>query len=168
MFNKILKDLRKSQGLSQKELADKTGISVHTINSYESGRREPNNKNLQILEQYFQVSRGFLLGTIKPNDFFEDQSAIQANLDLIAEQIIKLKNNMRIAESHQNKIATTILLKTIDYINKDILCHLDSCFTEEDIFSFFNSIEQLNTLGKQETLKRIEEMSMIETYRSNK
>ena len=75
---------------------------------------------------------------------------------------------MRIAESHQNKIATTILLKTIDYINKDILCHLDSCFTEEDIFSFFNSIEQLNTLGKQETLKRIEEMSMIETYRSNK
>ena len=168
MFNKILKDLRKSEGLSQKELADKTGISVHTINSYESGRRDPNNKNLQILEQYFQVSRGFLLGEIKPVDFFDDQSVIQANLDLIADQIIELKNNMRTSESHQNKIATIILLKTIEYINKDILCHLDNCFTEEDIFSFFNSIEQLNSLGKQESLKRIKEMSMIETYRLKK
>lgn len=165
MFNQILKDLRKGKGLSQRELAEKTGISVHTINSYESGRREPNNKNIQILQEYFQVSRGFLLGEIKPNTFFQDQESIQSNLDAITEQIIVLKENMKIAEAEQNKLATTLLLKTLDFINKDILCLSDPFIDEKDIFSFFNSIERLNRVGVTEATKRLKELSMIDSYR---
>lgn len=51
-----LKELRKSESLTQKELAEKIGISVHSINSYESGRRTPNFEAIQKLENYFKVS----------------------------------------------------------------------------------------------------------------
>lgn len=98
MFKERLKELRKSKGLSQKQLAEKTGISVHTINSYESGRRDPNTKNLQILQDFFQVSQGFLLGELKSDDFFKDQEVIDLNLDTVLTQISMLKQNMKISE----------------------------------------------------------------------
>lgn len=52
-FSNKLKAFRKEKGLTQKELSDLTGISVHTINSYESGRRKPNYNSLGILEEFF-------------------------------------------------------------------------------------------------------------------
>lgn len=44
--------LRKEMGLTQPELAAQTGISVHSINSYESGRRQPNSKAMAELERF--------------------------------------------------------------------------------------------------------------------
>lgn len=57
-----IKTLRKAQGISQEELGIRTGISKHAINSYESGRREPNSKAMVALEQYFEVSGAYLRG----------------------------------------------------------------------------------------------------------
>lgn len=58
----ILKSLRVQQGLSQKELAEKVGLSAHSINSYESGRREPNSKAMAVLEAFFGVTGAYLRG----------------------------------------------------------------------------------------------------------
>ena len=44
-----IKELRTLRGLSQKELADKMGISAQQLNSYESGQRNPGNKILPAL-----------------------------------------------------------------------------------------------------------------------
>lgn len=57
-----LKTLRKKQGLTQEELAAATGLSLHSINSYESGRRTPNSKAMVALEKYFNVSGEYLRG----------------------------------------------------------------------------------------------------------
>ncbi len=57
-----LKTLRKEQGLTQEELATATGLSFHSINSYESGRRTPNSKAMVALERYFNVSGEYLRG----------------------------------------------------------------------------------------------------------
>ena len=48
VFAERLKVLRESQQLSRQALADATGLSVHSISSYENGRREPNSKALTI------------------------------------------------------------------------------------------------------------------------
>lgn len=57
-----LKELRKDRGLTQVELATVTGLSSHSINSYESGRRTPNSKAMVALERYFNVSGEYLRG----------------------------------------------------------------------------------------------------------
>ena len=61
-FPETLRELRKSHGLTQKELASKTGISLAAIASYENGLRVPKAKALASLEMFFQVSGSHLLG----------------------------------------------------------------------------------------------------------
>ena len=164
MFKERLKELRKSKGLSQKQLAEKTGISVHTINSYESGRRDPNTKNLQILQDFFQISQGFLLGDLKSDDFFKDQEVIDLNLDTVLTQISILKQNMKISESYQNRVATLFLLKSLNYINNEMLCRTTNALNEKDINSLFNALTLLNDKGLKEAIKRIQELTYITTY----
>lgn len=164
MFKERLKELRKSKGLSQKQLAEKTGISVHTINSYESGRRDPNTKNLQILQDFFQVSQGFLLGDLRSDDFFKDQEVIDLNLDTVLTQISILKQNMKISESYQNRVATLFLLKSLNYINNEMLCRTTNTLNEKDINSLFNALTLLNDKGLKEAIKRIQELTYITTY----
>lgn len=164
MFKERLKELRKSKGLSQKQLAEKTGISVHTINSYESGRRDPNTKNLQILQDFFQVSQGFLLGDLKSDDFFKDQEVTDLNLDTVLTQISILKQNMKISESYQNRVATLFLLKSLNYINNEMLCRTTNTLNEKDINSLFNALTLLNDKGLKEAIKRIQELTYITTY----
>jgi len=164
LFKERLKELRKSKGLSQKQLAEKTGISVHTINSYESGRRDPNTKNLQILQDFFQVSQGFLLGELKSDDFFKDQEVIDLNLDTVLTQISMFKQNMKISESYQNRVATLFLLKSLNYINNEMLCRTSNTLDENDINSLFNALILLNDKGLKEAIKRIQELTYITTY----
>ena len=164
MFKERLKELRKSKGLSQKQLAEKTGISVHTINSYESGRRDPNTKNLQILQDFFQVSQGFLLGELKSDDFFKDQEVIDLNLDTVLTQISMLKQNMKISESYQNRVATLFLLKSLNYINNEMLCRTTNTLDENDINSLFKALSLLNDKGLKEAIKRIQDLTYITTY----
>lgn len=54
--------LRKEKNLTQQALADQTGIPVRTIINYENSSREPNAKNMAILERFFNVSGEFLRG----------------------------------------------------------------------------------------------------------
>ena len=72
MLSEVLRELRKRANLSQEELAEKTGLSVHSINSYESGRREPAGKAMVVLEQFFGVTGAYLYGEV--DEKFEQDS----------------------------------------------------------------------------------------------
>ena len=54
--------LRKSKGLTQKEIAEHIGVSRQTYTNYESGNREPDFKTLLKLAEYLDVSTDYLLG----------------------------------------------------------------------------------------------------------
>ena len=45
----MLKELREQKGISQKELSEKTNISIRTIQSYEQNWRDINGANLKTL-----------------------------------------------------------------------------------------------------------------------
>ena len=45
-FGEKLRDLRQENGLTQAELAEKAGISLRTVNYYESGTTYPKNRNV--------------------------------------------------------------------------------------------------------------------------
>ena len=61
-FNKILKSLRISKGLTQDELSKILKVSRSTVGMYEKGDREPDYETLEYIADYFNVSIDYLLG----------------------------------------------------------------------------------------------------------
>lgn len=61
-FSDMLGYLRRREGLSQKELAQKLGISRSTIGMYETEEREPDFEMLEAIADTFNVNIDTLLG----------------------------------------------------------------------------------------------------------
>lgn len=57
-----LKELREEKGLSQKQLAEKTGLSSSSIARWELGQSEPTVSSVSVLCDLFEVSADYLLG----------------------------------------------------------------------------------------------------------
>ena len=51
----LIKELRKSKGLSQSQLAKEINISKKTLADWENGRRNPNEYNYKKLSSFFDV-----------------------------------------------------------------------------------------------------------------
>lgn len=61
-FAERLKELREDAGLSQNELAERTGFSGACINRWENNARLPNVESLFILCIFFKVSADYFIG----------------------------------------------------------------------------------------------------------
>jgi len=66
MGNRIF-ELRKSRGLTQKQLGQQFGLAESTISLYEAGKRQPDYETLSRLADYVGVSIDYLLGRSGPN-----------------------------------------------------------------------------------------------------
>ncbi len=64
-FKEIIKDLRTSSNLSQKQVADVLGISDRAYQHYEYGTRYPDFHGLIKIADYFDVSLDYLTGRSK-------------------------------------------------------------------------------------------------------
>ena len=62
-FGEKLKQLRKSKGITQTQLAEATGITQSAVYNYEKGRRKIPMSVLQKFANYFELSMSELLGT---------------------------------------------------------------------------------------------------------
>lgn len=61
-FKTRLKELRKESPYTQKDIAEKLGISVSAYQYYEAGKNEPNIEKLKILADMFNVTLDYLTG----------------------------------------------------------------------------------------------------------
>ena len=61
-FGERLKELRTSNSVMQKDLANEMSISTRALKYYEDNEREPNLKAIKFLCNYFNVSSDYLLG----------------------------------------------------------------------------------------------------------
>lgn len=61
-FNERLKQLRRQEGLTQRELAKSIEVGRTTISEYESGKIVPKQEGLLKLANYFNVSVDYLTG----------------------------------------------------------------------------------------------------------
>ena len=62
MLNENIRNLRKSKGLSQQELAVKLNVVRQTVSKWENGTAMPDFKKLNALAEYFGVTMDELLG----------------------------------------------------------------------------------------------------------
>ena len=61
-FKERLKELRQEKCLSQKQLAQKIGVSQKAIDFWERGINEPKVSYIFALAQFFKVSSDYLIG----------------------------------------------------------------------------------------------------------
>ena len=64
-FGAVLKQLRKSHNLTQKELGLKIGLSKAVVSKYENGMGYPSFDVLILIAKYFDVTTDYLLGAEK-------------------------------------------------------------------------------------------------------
>ena len=61
-FGYVLRDLRKKNDLTQKQLSEIIGVSESTIGMYERCQREPDFETLEAISDYFNVDMDYLTG----------------------------------------------------------------------------------------------------------
>lgn len=104
--------LRRNMNLTQQALADKTGIPVRTIVNYENSNREPNAKNMAILEQFFGISGECLRNgnledsQIRPWDDAEIMDAVRESLPV---QLSDLNDILKNSPDQEQKLVFDIL-----------------------------------------------------------
>ena len=73
-FASMLKYFREREGLSQRELASRLGMSASTIGMYESGKRHPKFEDEEAIADFFNVDlntlRGKRIDETDPNSAF--------------------------------------------------------------------------------------------------
>ncbi|MBA3926586.1 helix-turn-helix domain-containing protein [Listeria rustica] len=112
----VLKSLRKSRNLLQKEVADKIGVARTTYAMYEQGNREPDNDVLNKIADFYDVSVDYLLGrtdnpsvenvTKKYNsidDIVKDKELHQWLFDLLDKNPESLESIKQLFESINNE-----------------------------------------------------------------
>ena len=80
-FQSVLKSLRKSNNLTQEDLAKALKVSRSTIGMYENGSRETDYETLEAIADYFNVDIDYLLGrTLKTTKIIKP-TTIAAHFD---------------------------------------------------------------------------------------
>ena len=92
-FGNNLKELRLKYKMTQKELADKIGVTKSVVSYYELQERSPSPEVLIKLSQIFNVTTDFLLG-IEHKHILDVSNLSNDELALI-EQMIKLFENRK-------------------------------------------------------------------------
>lgn len=71
--------LRKARGISQEELADKTGVSRQAVSKWESGQSTPDVDKVIIMSEYFDITTDYILKGIEPIYSKEEKSSIMTS-----------------------------------------------------------------------------------------
>lgn len=83
MVNEIgskIKRLRKERGLTQGDLADRSGVSFRAIQDIELGKRSPRSDTVEMLAQALGVQPGELLSSTEPSSHSLSTTIIQGPL----------------------------------------------------------------------------------------
>ena len=95
MLKENIKQLRKSKGLSQEELAIKLNVVRQTISKWEQGLSVPDSEMLVLISEVLETPVSILLGENIPESKVDDLKAISEKLEIINLQLSKRKESKR-------------------------------------------------------------------------
>lgn len=100
-----LRSLRDEVGITQQELVDKLFLTQKTINSYETGRTQPNIETLCKIADIFDTSVDYLIG----NSNIRYSYSLADDKDLKAKEKFLLKHFRKLSEETQDNFLHLIL-----------------------------------------------------------
>lgn len=149
----ILKEHRKKTGLSQKELAKKTGLSIGTIQGYEQGKYLPKLENLKKIADALSVPLSIFL-----DNKYAD--AIKLGKSEVGEVI--RKNFYEAAKFNDERRAAGF--KDLLY-NQEIVYEILK--NNEKETNLINSFRSLNEKGQEKASEQVELLTKIPEYRKD-
>lgn len=158
-LGKRIKEFRKIRGLTQKQLAEKLGVTTITIQNYENNRREPNIETIGKIANILNTTASELFG-------FEVYDIEGNSVNSIETPLNRVNNNFeedynQYKEDHKETIG--------EFRNK--LNHLSDKERVKLLSNIFKSKEQkefLNSLTEEQCNKLLEELSTTVDYLSYK
>lgn len=113
-FSVRLKQLRHEKGITQKQLASELKISLPSIVHYENANRIPVSGVLALMQQYFDVSKEYLLGETdvrQPAHKWDDPEIMQAVKDNISCLFFDVEQTVRGISSEEQKLVFDVLVE---------------------------------------------------------
>lgn len=161
-----IQDLRKAEGLTQDQLAQKIGVSMAAIRNYENGLREPNSKAMAALERYFRVSGEYLRGEIDRDTFFQQSEAIQGQLDELISLFQAFRVDFDCSSQERQLLAVSVLSGMMQSVTENLLRHDGPADLDGDeICRIVQAAFDLNPQGRSELAKRAEELTCLAQYK---
>ncbi|MEG1982054.1 MAG: helix-turn-helix transcriptional regulator [Clostridia bacterium] len=115
-FKDNLKELRKKEGLSQVDLAEKLGFSKSLVGLYETGGRKPSFEALETVADYFNVSIDYLMGKDDKSIYYLDPNTAQ-----IAQEVFE-RPQMKILFDASRKVSPEdldLIIKMLDRMKEE-------------------------------------------------
>ena len=85
MYGNRLRDIRDARGLTQKDLANRVGMSDQQIYRYETDKSDPTGEALAKISKALDVSVDYLLGLVdEPNSFLQESQLSPMEQKLLA------------------------------------------------------------------------------------
>lgn len=143
-----IKAMRKKSGYTQKELAEKSGVAMVSIQQYERGVRSPRTEQLLRIAKALNMSTDDLLGLKKV--FFQTVGT----KEIVGEAYMTIEDFQRPYDPNNKKAV-----------------YFES---EEALLKFFKSVDSkrllvqlfntLNTIGQYKAVERVKELTEIPRY----
>lgn len=161
-----IRELRKAQGLTQAQLAERAHLKETAIRSYENGLREPNSKAMAALERYFRVSGEYLRGEVDRETFLQNSATIQNRLDGLVDLFQNFKLDFDCSSQERQMLAVSILSGVMETVTTQLL-HDDgpADLDGEQFAQIFQAAFALNPQGRTELAKRAAELTQLEQYK---
>lgn len=99
-----LKELRKSKGISQQQLADVILVSQQSVNKYENHNVEPDIETLIKIAEFFEVSVDYLIGRTNVKE-----QANNIKINELSNEEIKILKNYRELNNKQKACIDTLI-----------------------------------------------------------
>lgn len=161
-----LRELRNAKNITQKELSEKTGISLQSIVNYEIGRREPNSRAMAALERYFGVTGDYLRGGVDRSALIVRDGQVLNVLDELDKRMYRFKDAYRATKSSNRLRATEMLDAVLARMTSSVVTNAaDPDWTAEEIDRLIGVFLALNRAGRDKLLERADELQQLPQYR---
>lgn len=119
-MNNRIRELRKQDNLTMKQLGEILGLAESTISQYETGKREPDHKTLLKISEHFHVSVDYLLGHVSEPWFHLDNNRILSEINSYGDEPPQDPNKQRLFEafSQLNEKGQGIAIERVEELGK--------------------------------------------------
>ncbi|MBE5944770.1 MAG: helix-turn-helix transcriptional regulator [Lachnospiraceae bacterium] len=134
MFNENLRELRKSKGFTQEELATKVNVVRQTVSKWEKGLSVPDADSLQKIAEVLEVDVSQLLGA---------KIETEENRNVIAEQLSRINEQLVIKNRRTKKIIRIICIILLIPVTFIVIAIISALFFKFDTSSGSGPVEEI-------------------------